>query len=387
MTCCAALIVAAGRGSRFGGDIPKQYVELAGQSVLERTVQAFLSHPRVDVVRVVIRPDDEPLYVGAIGSLDLLPPIPGGSSRQESVRLGLESLEPLAPETVLIHDAARPFVTMEIISGVLEGLKVAHGAIPAVAVHDTLKRGEAGGKITETVDRAELWQAQTPQGFRYADIMTAHRLQAGHGLTDDAAVAEQADLNVILVDGDENNFKVTTMNDLARAENIIAQAAQTRTGIGFDVHRFRSGDHVILCGVAIPHDAGLEGHSDADVAFHALTDALLGAISDGDIGSHFPPSEPQWLGVESTTFVAHARQLINDRGGQINNVDVTIICEQPKIGVHREAMRKQISTILRIPVDRVSVKATTTERLGFTGRQEGIAAQAVASVQVPIRVR
>ena len=383
MTGCAALIVAAGRGARFGGEIPKQYALLAGQTVLARTVRAFLSHPRVDVVRVVIHPDDAPLYEAAIGSLDLLPPTPGGPSRQDSVRLGLESLEPLAPVTVLIHDAARPFVTSEIITGVLEGLTAAHGAIPAVPVRDTLKRGEAGGRITETVDRSDLWQAQTPQGFRFPDILAAHRLLAGSDLTDDAAVCEQADLNVILVSGDENNFKVTEMNDLARAETVLAKAAQTRTGMGFDVHRFGSGDHVMLCGVAIPHDAGLEGHSDADVAFHALTDALLGAIGDGDIGSHFPPSDPTWRDVASDTFVAHAGRLVTDGGGQINNVDVTVICEQPKIGPHREAMRERIAMILRIPVERVSVKATTTERLGFTGRQEGIAAQAIATVQIP----
>jgi 2-C-methyl-D-erythritol 4-phosphate cytidylyltransferase/2-C-methyl-D-erythritol 2,4-cyclodiphosphate synthase len=214
--------------------------------------------------------------------------------------------------------------------------------------------------------------------------MTAHRLLAGNDLTDDAAVCEQADLNVHLVKGDENNFKVTEMNDLARAETMLAKAAQTRTGMGFDVHRFGSGDHVMLCGVAIPHDAGLEGHSDADVAFHALTDALLGAIGSGDIGSHFPPSDPAWRGVASDTFVAHAGRLVIDRGGQINNVDVTIICERPKIGPHHEAMRDQIAMVLRIPVDRVSVKATTTERLGFTGRQEGIAAQAIATVQIPL---
>ncbi len=384
MTGCAALIVAAGRGARFGGEIPKQYARLAGQAVLTRTVRVFLSHPRVDVVRVVIHPDDAPLYEAMIGSLDLLPPTPGGLSRQDSVRLGLESLEPLAPQTVLIHDAARPFVTPEIITRVLEGLAAAHGAIPAVPVRDTLKRSEAGGRITETVDRRALWQAQTPQGFRFPEILTAHRLLAGSDLTDDAAVCEQADLNVILVSGDENNFKVTAMNDLARAETMLAKAAQTRTGLGFDVHRFGSGDHVMLCGVAIPHDAGLEGHSDADVAFHALTDALLGAIGAGDIGRHFPPGNPTWRGAASDIFVTHAGRLITDRGGQINNVDVTIICERPKIGPHREAMRDQIATVLRIPLDRVSVKATTTEGLGFTGRQEGIAAQAIATVQIPL---
>jgi 2-C-methyl-D-erythritol 4-phosphate cytidylyltransferase/2-C-methyl-D-erythritol 2,4-cyclodiphosphate synthase len=324
------------------------------------------------------------LYEDAIGSLDLLPPTRGGPSRQDSVRLGLESLEPLAPETVLIHDAARPFVSSQIITSVLEGLTVAHGAIPAVPVRDSLKRGDAGGRITATVDRSALWQAQTPQGFRFPEIMTAHRLLAGNDLTDDAAICELADLNVILVSGDENNFKVTAMNDLARAEALLAKAAQTRTGMGFDVHRFGLGDHVLLCGVAIPHDAGLDGQSDADVALHALTDALLGAIGDGDIGSHFPPSDPTWRGVASDAFVAHAGRLITDRGGQISNVDVTIICERPTIGPHREAMRDQIAMVLRIPVDRVSVKATTTERLGFTGRQEGIAAQAIATVQIPL---
>jgi len=384
---CAALIVAAGRGSRFGGDIPKQYTMLAGQAVLGHTIQAFVSHPRVDAVRVVVHPDDESLYKAAIRTLNLLPPTAGGASRQESVRLGLESLEQLAPETVLIHDVARPFVTSKIISSVLDGLEVVQGAIPAVAVRDTLKRGKVGGLITETVDRRTLWQAQTPQGFRYREILAAHRQLAGKDLTDDAAVGEQAGLDVVMVNGDENNFKVTTMNDLVRAEAMFIQATRTRTGTGFDVHRFGSGDHVMLCGVIIPHDTGVEGHSDADVAFHALTDALLGAIGDGDIGSHFPPSDPKWSGVDSATFVAHAGRLISDREGEINNVDVTIICERPKVGPHREAMRQRIATVLQIPVDCVSVKATTTESLGFTGRQEGIAAQAVATIQIPFAPR
>ncbi len=387
MTGCAALIVAAGRGSRFGGDIPKQYTMLAGRSVLARTVQAFLSHPRVEAVRVVIHPDDDSLYAAAIGSLDLLPPVPGGASRQESVRLGLESLKDISPEKVLIHDAARPFVGMDTISRVLKGLKAADGAIPAVAVRDTLKRADAGGNIIGTVDRRALWQAQTPQGFRYPEILNAHRLSIGKELTDDAAVGEHADLNVILVEGDEDNFKVTAMTDLARAETMLARNLETRTGMGFDVHRFASGSHVLLCGVAVPHDAGLEGHSDADVALHALTDALLGAIGEGDIGSHFPPNDPAWCGVASETFVAHARRLIDDRRGHINNVDVTIICERPKVGPHRETMRAKIATVLRISLDRVSVKATTTERLGFTGRQEGIAAQAIATIQLPMGPR
>jgi len=384
MTGCIALIVAAGRGSRFGGNLPKQYTMLAGQPILVRTVEAFLSHPDVDWVRVVIHPNDEELYRAAVGSLQLLPPTPGGTSRQESVLLGLESLESLAPETVLIHDAARPFVNSDMISRVLEGLRTAHGAIPAVAVRDTLKRGEPDGRIAGTVDRSTLWQAQTPQGFCYLKILNAHRRLAGSELTDDAAVGEHADLNIILVDGDENNFKVTAMNDLARAETMLAHSVATRTGIGFDVHRFGPGNHVTLCGVAIPYKFGLEGHSDADVAFHALTDALLGAIGHGDIGDHFPPSDPQWSGAESHAFVAHAGRLVEECGGRINNVDLTIICERPKIGPHREAMREQISSVLGIPVNRISVKATTTERLGFTGRQEGIAAQAVATVNGPL---
>lgn len=383
MSGCAALIVAAGRGSRFGGEIPKQYAKLAGQAVLGWTIRAFSSHPGVNMIRVVIHPDDEPLYRKAAGSLDLLPPTHGGASRQDSVLMGLESLEQLAPDTVLIHDAARPFVTSETISNVLDGLRVARGAVPAVSVRDTLKRGNVGEKISETVDRHALWQAQTPQGFRYTAILDAHRRIAGSELTDDAAVGEQAGLDVILVEGDENNFKVTAMNDLTRAETILARTAETRTGMGFDAHRFGSGDHVILCGVAIPHDNGLQGHSDADVAFHAITDALLGATGNGDIGYHFPPSDPAWSGANSETFVAHAARLIGDLGGRIINVDVTVICERPKIGPHRTAMRERIGAVLRMPVDRISVKATTTERLGFTGRGEGIAAQAVATVQIP----
>lgn len=383
MAGCAALIVAAGRGARFGGDIPKQYATLAGKIVLGHTIEAFVTHPRVDAVRVVVHPDDDPLYKSAVGDLKLLPPVAGGASRQDSVRMGLESLEPLAPEKVLIHDAARPLVTSKVISDVLDGLKLAQGAVPAVAVRDTLKRGDAERFITETVDRLDLWHAQTPQGFRYRDILRAHRRLVGKSLTDDAAVGETSGLSVVLVDGDENNFKVTTMQDLSRAEAMLAHRTRTRTGTGFDVHRFKSGDQVKLCGVVIPHEAGLEGHSDADVAFHALSDALLGAIGDGDIGSHFPPSDPRWAGVESDTFLAHARQLIIERGGHITNVDITIICERPKVGPHRQVMRQRTATVLQIPVDCVSVKATTTEGLGFTGRREGIAAQAVATVQVP----
>jgi 2-C-methyl-D-erythritol 4-phosphate cytidylyltransferase/2-C-methyl-D-erythritol 2,4-cyclodiphosphate synthase len=322
------------------------------------------------------------LYDDAIEGLDVLPPTPGGATRQDSVRLGLERLLELAPATVLIHDGARPFVSKAIISRVIEALTRVTGAIPATAVHDTLKRSatKSGGKIIATVDRDSLWLAQTPQGFRFDSILEAHKHSVGAELTDDATVAEHAGLDVALVAGDENNIKITTMNDLERAERMIAGAAETRTGFGFDVHRLGRGDHVMLCGVAILHDAGLEGHSDADVALHALTDALLGTIGAGDIGSHFPPSDPQWCGVSSDTFVRHAVHLIARSGRRITNVDVTIICEQPKIGPHRMAMRERIAAILELPTDRISVKATTTERLGYIGRGEGIAAQAVATV-------
>jgi 2-C-methyl-D-erythritol 4-phosphate cytidylyltransferase/2-C-methyl-D-erythritol 2,4-cyclodiphosphate synthase len=296
----------------------------------------------------------------------------------------LESLADWTPKTVLIHDAARPFVTQELISRVLLAVQSTPGAVPAVPVRDTLKQGtsEDGGLIAATVDRSALWRVQTPQAFRYPEILAAHRRFAGATLTDDAAVAEQAGLAVTLVPGDEDNFKVTTREDFNRAELLLTANHEIRTGIGFDVHRFGTGDHVVLCGVAIPHEAGLEGHSDADVGFHALTDALLGAIGAGDIGSHFPPSDPQWRGAPSEIFLRHAGDLVAEAGGKISNVDVTVICERPKIGPHRHAMCERIADILALPAMRVSVKGTTTERLGFTGRGEGIAAQAIATVRI-----
>jgi 2-C-methyl-D-erythritol 4-phosphate cytidylyltransferase / 2-C-methyl-D-erythritol 2,4-cyclodiphosphate synthase len=384
-----ALIVAAGRGHRLGGSLPKQYLPLAGQPVLRHTVARFLAHPGIDAVRVVIHPDDRDLYDQAVGDLGFAEPIAGGATRQDSVRLGLEALAADAalgaPDLVLIQDAARPFTAPATIDAVLAALKDHPGAIPALAVADTLKRAE-GAQIAATVPRAGLYRAQTPQGFRFADILAAHRALAGQELTDDASLLEAAGQTVALVPGHEENFKITTAEDMMRAETLLGAAFETRSAGGFDVHRFaEAGDHVMLCGVAVPHDRGLEGHSDADVGLHALTDALLGCIAAGDIGQHFPPSDPQWKGASSDRFLAHAAGLVAAKGGRIVHVDVTLICERPKVGPYREAMTARIAEILGLATDRVSVKATTTEQLGFTGRREGIAAQAMATIELPRR--
>ena len=379
MGACVALVVAAGRGRRFGGEMPKQYLPLCGRPVIRRAVECFLAHARVDAVLAVIHPDDRALFDAATRGLDILEPVAGGDSRQDSVRLGLESLAGSAPEHVLIHDAARPFAGAALISRVLDALRTGPGAIPALPVGDTLKRGR-DGLVAGTVDRDGLWRAQTPQGFRYADISRAHGECAGAALTDDAAVAEAAGIDVLIVPGAEDNLKVTTPDDLAQASRLIG--AESRTGFGFDAHRFCPGGHVMLCGVSIPHSAGLAGHSDADAGLHALTDALLGAIGAGDIGEHFPPSDEEWKGAASDIFLRRAADLITERGGAIANVDVTIICEAPRVAPHRDAMRARIAGILGLDEGRVSVKGTTTEGLGFTGRAEGIAAQAVATVRV-----
>ncbi|MBL6946133.1 MAG: bifunctional 2-C-methyl-D-erythritol 4-phosphate cytidylyltransferase/2-C-methyl-D-erythritol 2,4-cyclodiphosphate synthase [Rhodospirillales bacterium] len=379
MTGCIALVVSAGRGNRFGGELPKQYHRLAGSAVLRHSLETFLSHPGIDAVRVVINMDDRDLYDDATTGLSLVEPVGGGAARQDSVRLGLESIEELFPDTVLIHDAARPFIDAGTISRIIDTLGSHGAAIPAMPVNDTLKRSE-NGVITQTVERAGLWRAQTPQGFAYQKILTAHRRFAGQDLTDDAALAEAAGMEVVLVQGSEDNLKVTTQDDLTRAENRIAGGREYRSGTGFDVHRFAEGDHVMLCGVNIPHEFGLSGHSDADVGLHALTDALLGAIAEGDIGTHFPPSDGRWKGTESHVFLRHAHELAKARGADITALDVTLICETPKIGPYRDAMRARIAEILEIDIGRISVKGTTTERLGFAGRKEGIAAQAIATV-------
>ncbi len=388
MSGCIALVVGAGRGRRFGSDLPKQYCKISGIPVISRTLQVFVNHPSIAAVRTVIHPDDRDLYDDAASSFPankLLEPVGGGKSRQESVLLGLESLVDLKPNSVLIHDAARPFVSNEIINRVIKALDNSAGVIAALPVHDTLKSSQ-DGYINDTVDRSELWRAQTPQGFRFADILQAHRRcqenNNGSELTDDAAVAQEAGLPVELVTGSEENIKITTTDDLMQAERYQG-GYDHRTGQGFDVHRFCEGDSLTLCGVKIPYSFSLEGHSDADVAMHALTDALMGAVAQEDIGSHFPPSESQWKGASSEVFLVKARKLIEELGGVIVNVDVTIICEEPKIGPFRDAMRENVANLLDINENRVSVKATTTERLGFTGRKEGIAAQAIATVKTP----
>ena len=388
MSTCTALIVAAGRGSRFGGPLPKQYALLAGRPVLRHTVEAYRTAPGINNLRVVIAPGDEIHYRAAVEGLALPAPIPGGLSRQQSVLNGLEGLAAQPPDLVAIHDAARPFVKAVDIAACLTTASTTgiDGAVLGVPLSDTIKRSDSSGAIAETVPRANLWRAQTPQVFRFAALLNAHRAVASLGaseataLTDDAAVAERAGLKVVMVQGSEDNRKITTADDLARSV-----AMETRAAFGFDVHGFGPGNAVMLGGVAIPHSQTLAGHSDADVALHALTDAVLGTIGAGDIGKHFPPSDPQWRGVSSDRFLRHAVELLGARGGRIVHLDLTLVCEAPRIGPHREAMAASIARIAGIDPGRVSVKATTTEGLGFTGRREGIAAQAVATVEVPRR--
>ena len=384
MSATYALIVAAGRGTRFGGALPKQYLGLGGSTILRHAVSAFATHPRIDGVVVAIRPEDREVFKRALTGLSLLPPVDGGPERQDSVRLGLEALAERKPGRVLIHDGARPFPSAELIDRVLDGLDRAPAAIPCLPLGDTIKRVE-DSVIRETIDRSMLWRAQTPQGFHFEPIVAAHRAAAGRVLTDDAAVAEAAGLAPILVAGSEENLKVTTTEDLAAAERLLAaRQGDVRVGQGFDVHPFGPGDHVMVCGIAIPHEVAPVGHSDADVGLHALTDAVLGAIGAGDIGMHFPPSDPRWRGASSDRFLAYAAALVRERGGAISAVDVTIICERPKIAPHRDRMIERVAEILEISPGRVSVKATTTEKLGFTGRGEGIAAQAVATIRLPL---
>ena len=383
MSSCVALVVAAGRGTRLGGALPKQYLDLGGKMLLRHALDSLTRHRGISAVRVVFDPGDTAYYEQATQGLDLLPPVAGGAKRQDSVRLGLESLTALNPARVLVHDGARPFLDAGLVDRVLAALDESPAAIPALPLRDTVKRG-AGGVVTQTVERADLWRAQTPQGFRYKDILAAHRGVIGQDLPDDAAVAERAGLPVRLIEGSEDNIKVTTADDLARAARILsARLGDVRTGQGFDVHAFGPGDHVWLCGVKVPHDRALIGHSDADAGLHALTDAILGALGAGDIGVHFPPSDAQWRGAPSHKFLRHAAELVKQAGGAISHVDVTLICERPKIGPHRAAMVKRVAEILELDPKRVSVKATTTEQLGFTGRGEGIAAQAVATLRLP----
>jgi len=377
-----ALLMAAGSGSRFAAERPKQFLPLLGRPVLRHAAEALLADGGVDAILPVVAGPEQAAEVEAIlAGLPCLPTVRGGATRQASVRAGLEALATDPPEVVLVHDAARPVVPRSTVTALLDALEAHPGAIPAQPVSDTLKAG-AEGRILRTVPRAGLFRAQTPQAFRFRTLLDAHRA-AREEATDDAALLEAAGLPVALLPGSESNLKVTYPEDLARAEAALLPRLLPAMGTGFDVHRLAEGRPLILCGVTIPHPLGLEGHSDADVGLHALCDAIYGALAEGDIGRHFPPSEMQWKDADSTVFLRHAAARVAARGGILTHADVTLICERPKISPHAEAMRARLAELLGVPVGRVSVKATTTERLGFTGRGEGIAAQAAATLLLP----
>ncbi len=392
----AALIVAGGRGLRLGGELPKQYLPIAGESILRRSVRAFIENPLIDIIRVIIHPDDEELYHQAIDGLNILPHIYGGDMRQQSVYNGLKSLEEYNLDYVLIHDAARPMVSQEVISNVANGLEEDIAVIPVAPVTDTMKRISDDGEVINTVNREKIYNVQTPQGFWFNYILNQHNENCERNFSDDALLMEEAGIPVKAVKGDINNSKITMQEDIIRAESILMSPRlndsmteakeevkmETRVGTGFDVHAFCDGDNVRICGVDIPHDKAMKGHSDSDVGLHALVDAILGAIAEGDIGQHFPPSDDKWRNIDSSIFVAKAMELLEEKSGKIINVDITIICEKPKISPYSQKMRKIIAEMLKTDIDRMSVKATTTEGLGFTGRGEGIAAQAAVSVLV-----
>jgi len=384
----AAIVVAGGRGERAGGEIPKQYRDIAGEPMIRPTLRAFLNHAQITLVQPVIHRDDERLYRAATADLKKLsPPVSGGATRQASVRAGLEALATRAPELVLIHDAARPFVSVGLIERAIIAGRTTGAAVPGVAVADTVKTIDASDHVAETLDRSRLRVVQTPQVFAFDLILKAHRRAAEAGIesfTDDAALAEWAGHRVSVFEGEAGNVKVTTSEDFGHAEILhLASLSDIRGGNGFDVHAFADGDHVMLGGVRIPHTRGVTGHSDADVALHALVDAILGALADGDIGLHFPPSDPQWKGASSDRFLAFACERVRARRGMIAHLDVSIVCEAPKVSPHRDAMRARIAEIAGIPVGRVAVKATTSEKLGFTGRGEGIVAMATATIRLP----
>ena len=383
----AAVVVAGGRGLRAGGDVPKQYRDLAGEPVIRPALAAFLSHPQIGAVQPVIHPQDEEVFRSAtVGLNKLLPPVWGGATRQASVRAGLEAFAASAPAIVLIHDAARPFLTGALIGRAIAAAKLNGAAVPAIVIADTVKKIDDDAQVTETLDRNRLRMVQTPQAFVFDLIMAAHRRAAAAGredFSDDAALAEWAGHRVSVFEGEAGNVKLTTNDDFARAEIFRSALADVRTGNGFDVHAFADGDHVMLGGVRIPHSRGVTGHSDADVALHALVDAILGALAEGDIGQHFPPSDPQWKGASSDRFLAFACDRVRARGGIIANLDVTVVCEAPRVSPHRDVMRERIAAIAGISVSRVAMKATTSEKLGFTGRGEGIVAMATATVRLP----
>jgi len=386
----AAVVVAGGRGLRAGGDVPKQYRALGNVPVLRQSLAIFAIHPEIRWVQPVIHRDDGALYGAAAEGLAILPPAHGGATRQASVRAGLEALAGHRPAIVLIHDAARPFTSPALVSRAIAaaGQRTPVGAaIPGVAMTDTIKEVDAAGGVVRTLDRALLRGIQTPQAFAFDALLAAHRAAAAAGredFTDDAALAEWAGMAVDVFDGEAGNIKLTTSDDFARAEaRTMAALGDIRTGNGYDVHAFADGDHVWIGGVKIAHECGLTGHSDADVGLHALVDAILGALADGDIGAHFPPSDPRWKGASSDRFLKFAVERVAGRGGRIAHLDLTVVCETPKIGPHRDTMRARIAEIAGISIDRVGVKATTSEKLGFTGRREGIAALATATIRLP----
>jgi 2-C-methyl-D-erythritol 4-phosphate cytidylyltransferase/2-C-methyl-D-erythritol 2,4-cyclodiphosphate synthase len=382
----AAIVVAGGRGIRAGGELPKQYRTIGGVPILRRSLLAFTSHPEIDLVQPVIHPNDERLFHDAAAGLPLRNPVNGGATRQGSVLAGLEALAADAPAIVLVHDAARPFTSAGLVSRAIAAGR-AGAAVPGLPVSDTVKAIDASGRVVETLDRARLRTVQTPQAFDYAALLAAHRKARAAGrddFTDDAALAEWAGMSVSVFEGEAANAKLTTAEDFIRAEHEnLATLGDVRTGIGYDVHAFSAGDCVVLGGVRIPHDRGVAGHSDADVALHALVDAILGALGEGDIGVHFPPSDPQWRGASSDRFLAFAVERVRQRGGLIAHLDVAIVCEAPRIGPHREAIRARIADIAGIATDRVGLKATTSEKLGFVGRREGLAAYATATIRLP----
>jgi len=387
----AAIVVAAGRGERAGTGAavePKQYRALHGEAVLSRTIRAFLDNAEIDWVLPVIHPDHTLLYEAlGLGHDRLLPPVSGAATRQGSVLAGLQALGPKRPDLVLIQDAARPLTSAEVIDGVIAALGASDAALPVIPVTDTIKRSLDGRTVARTEDRHTLFAAQTPQGFRFPQILSAHLRAARlpQEFTDDAAIAEWAGLGVALTPGSTSNIKITHPEDFARAERLLGGAAQmeTRIGTGYDVHSFEPGNAVWLGGIEIAHTARLNGHSDADVALHALTDAIYGALGEGDIGQHFPPADPQWKGAASSIFLSHAAGLVAERGGRIVNLDITIVCEAPRIGPHVAAMRQAIASVCNTTPSRVAVKATTNEKLGFIGRGEGIVAMASASIELP----
>jgi 2-C-methyl-D-erythritol 4-phosphate cytidylyltransferase/2-C-methyl-D-erythritol 2,4-cyclodiphosphate synthase len=383
----AAILVAAGRGLRAGSGGPKQYRVIGGQTVIFRAMEPFCCHPQVFAVQPVLNPDDTAVFNEAVSALRYQPPAHGGATRQASVHAGLEALASVKPDVVLIHDAARPFVSAALISRAIEAALRTGAAIPAMPIADTVKQVSESGDVEATPERARLRIAQTPQAFRYDVILDAHRRAAREGrsdFTDDAAIAEWAGLTVATFEGDAANMKLTTSEDFVREEARLASLlGDIRTGTGYDVHAFGDGDHLMICGVRVPHTRGFLAHSDGDVGLHALVDAILGALADGDIGSHFPPSDPQWKGAASNRFLKYAVDRVTARDGRIANLEVTLICERPKIGPLRDIMRARIAEITGLNISRVAVKATTSERLGFTGREEGIAATACVTVRLP----